>query len=252
MAKLSLLDMTQDILNDMDSDEVNSINDSVESLQVAQIINTTYFEIMADGKFPHLGGLLQLTASGNTAKPTHMTMGDDVQYIEWIKYNTRTSTDTKDIYTAMTYEEPQAFIERVNSRDNSLSTVTTVADASGINLNIINDTAPKYYTSFDEEGIVFDSHDSALDSTLQASKIQVYGYREPVFTLADDFVADLPSKAFPYFLAEAKSVCFNALKQAANPKEEQRADRQRKRLSGDRWRLEGGVKYPNYGRKGKK
>jgi hypothetical protein len=46
MAKMTLLEMTQDILSDMDSDEVNSINDSVESLQVAQIIKTTYFNIV--------------------------------------------------------------------------------------------------------------------------------------------------------------------------------------------------------------
>jgi hypothetical protein len=32
MPKLTILDMTQDILSDMESDEVNSINDTVESL----------------------------------------------------------------------------------------------------------------------------------------------------------------------------------------------------------------------------
>ena len=42
MPKMSLLEMTQDILSDMDSDEVNSINDSVESLQVLGIIKNTY------------------------------------------------------------------------------------------------------------------------------------------------------------------------------------------------------------------
>ena len=46
MAKLTLLEMTQDIMSDMDSDEINSINDSVEALQVAQIIKTTYYNII--------------------------------------------------------------------------------------------------------------------------------------------------------------------------------------------------------------
>ena len=49
MAKLTLLQMTQDIMSDMDSDDINSINDSVEALQVAQIIKTTYYNII-DGK----------------------------------------------------------------------------------------------------------------------------------------------------------------------------------------------------------
>jgi hypothetical protein len=41
MAKMTLLEIVQDILSDMDSDEVNSINDSVESLQLAQMIKST-------------------------------------------------------------------------------------------------------------------------------------------------------------------------------------------------------------------
>lgn len=57
MAKLTLLDIVQDILSDMDSDTVNSITDSVESLQIAQIVKTTFFEIITEGEWPHLGGL---------------------------------------------------------------------------------------------------------------------------------------------------------------------------------------------------
>jgi len=39
MAKKTVLDMVQDILSDMESDEVNSISDTTEALQVAQIIH---------------------------------------------------------------------------------------------------------------------------------------------------------------------------------------------------------------------
>ena len=43
MARMTVLEMTQDILSDMNSDEVNTINGSLEATQVAQIIKTTYF-----------------------------------------------------------------------------------------------------------------------------------------------------------------------------------------------------------------
>lgn len=42
MAKRTLLDIVQEILNDMDSDEVTSINDTIESLQVANIVRSCY------------------------------------------------------------------------------------------------------------------------------------------------------------------------------------------------------------------
>jgi len=252
MPKLTLIEMVQDALSDMDSDEVNSINDTIEALQVAQIIKTTYFEILNDGDWPHLGQLMQLTASGTSAKPTHMTIPDNVRYMEWIKYNKRLSTDTKDKYAAVTYMEPQVFLEFVNQRDSSNSDVKVVTDDSGVKLLILTNVAPTYYTSFDNDVVVFDSHDSDVDATLQQSKTQTYAYREPTFSMTDTYVPDLPSKAFPYLLAEAKSVCFNALKQSANQKEEQRSTRQKRRLSQERYRMAGGITYPNYGRQGKK
>ena len=51
---MTLLEIVQDILSDMDSDEVNSINDSVESLQVAQIVKTAYYNIVDGKDYPWL------------------------------------------------------------------------------------------------------------------------------------------------------------------------------------------------------
>jgi len=252
MPQLTLLELTQDILSDMDSDEVNSINDTVEALQVAQILKTTYFEILNDGDWPHLGQLMQLDASGSSAKPTHMTMPDAVRYMKWVKYNKKKSTDTKDKYAEVTYQTPEDFLNQVNYRDSSADNIKVVSDDSGVQLLILDDTAPTYYTSFDNDTIVFDSYDSVVDATLKKSKTQTYVYKEPTFSLTDTYVPDLPAKAFPYLLAEAKSVAFNVLKQSANPKEEQRSARQKRRLSQERWRLEGGISYPSYGRRGKK
>lgn len=252
MAKLTLLEIVQDILSDMDSDTVNSITDSAESLQVAQIVKTTFFEIITEGEWPHLGGLFQITASADNTHPTSMILPDNVRYVEWLKYNKKKDIADRDVYSSVAYLEPEEFLTLLNQRDSTSASVTPVVNSNAVTLFILNDTAPTYYTSFDNDTIVFDSFDLSLEDTLQVSKIQCYGYREPTFSVTDTFIPDLPSKAFPYLLAEAKSVSFNVLKQAANPKEEQRSTRQRRRLSQDRWRLEGGISYPNYGRRGKK
>ena len=246
---MSLLEMTQDILSDMDSDEVNSINDSVESLQVLGILKNTYEEILTEHEWPHLRTLMQLEASGDNTKPTHMKMPENTQYLEEVRYNKRSSTDTKDKYEGVTYKTPTEFLDILNSRDSSDSDTTVVTDFSSVSLFVLNDTAPIYWTSFDDEYLVFDSHDSSVDTTLQTSKTQCVGYREAAWSSVDDFVPDLPSKVFPYFLAEAKSSCFEKLKQMPSGKEEQKASRGKRRMSRDRFRQNGGITYPNYGRK---
>lgn len=248
MAKMTLLEMVQDILNDMDGDEVNSISDTTESMQVAQIIKTTFFELMSGRDWPHLATLSQLTASGDSNKPTHMSISNDVQSVDMIKYDKIKDGETKKNYLEVTYLEPAKFMKIINSRDSTASDVTTVTDDSNVELLIINDSPPIYYTSFDDQNLIFDSYDSVVDTTLATSKTQVFGYKEPIWSHTDTATPDLPSKNFPQFLAESKSVCFNSLKQAANQKEEQKAQRQSRWNARKKWRINGGIKYPNYGR----
>lgn len=248
MPKLTLLEMTQDILSDMDSDEVSSINDTLESQQVAQIIKTTYYEMVHQRDYDHLEQLFQLD-SGTSSIPTHMHLPDNVNIVSWIKYNKRESGG-KAKFTDIKYKEPDEFLKLTNSRDSTDATVESITDPTGVTLLILNDSHPSYYTSFDDEYAVFDSYDSSLESNLQQSMTQCWGSVEPTFSLVDTFVPDFPAKVFPGFLAEAKSTCFNSLKQSANSKEEQKSRRQRRKMSRDKRRLEGGgIVYPNYGRK---
>ena len=248
MAKMTLLEMTQDILSDMDSDEVNSINDSVESLQVAQIIKTTYYNIIDGKDYDFLYELFQLDASGTSSRPTHMKLPENIIDLKYIKYNCKTLTDTKDKYLKIKYLMPEDFMEVVDSRDSSKSNVTVVTDSTGISINVMNDKAPEYFTSFDDENLMFDSYDSQVDTTLQNNKTQCHGKRSVAFTLSDSFTPDLPVQMFSYLLAEAKSTVFVTLKQMPNAKAEQISNSQKRRMSQDAWRVKNGIHYPNYGR----
>ncbi len=250
MPKLTLLELTTDILNDMDSDEVNSITDTIEAAQVAQIIKTTYFSIIENGRdWPHLKQLFQLDSSGTSSKPVYMDLPENVQEVEWVKYNVRTTTDTKDRYIPIKYKTPEDFLTLVEARASDADNVVVVADDSGASLNILDDTPPTYYTSFNDVDLVFDSYDAAVNSTLVNTKSQCFGKRTPVFTIDDNFVPDLPGHMFPYLLSEAKSTAFIVLKQTTNPKAEQISVTHRRRMSQDAWRIKKGITYPNYGRR---
>lgn len=249
MSKMTLLEIVKDILNSMDSDEVNSIDDTIESQQVAQVVKTTYYNIIDGREWPHLKRLFKLSHSGNTSKMTQMILPEEVVKIEWIKYNKRKVTDTKDVYEDVKYLEPFEFLSYCNSRNSSESFIEQVTDNnSTVTFLIRNDHSPSYWTSFDDEYIYFDSYDQEVDTTLQSTKTQAYGLYRPSFSMVDSFIPDLPIHSFSYLLAESKATAFIDLKQTQNSKAEQNSISQRRRMSQEKWRHNGGVKFPDYGR----
>ena len=246
--KKSLLDMVQDILSDMNSDEVSSITDTVESLQVAQIIKSTYELIISRKNWPHLQQLITLGSSVDNAKPTHMRVREDIKEVLQISYDKQRLSQTSPRWQLVEYLYPDKFLQEINNRNTANASTLEVVDFSGVQLQIRNDSAPSWYTSFDDENVVFDSFDAEVDTILQTSKTQVLAYVSPVFTVTDTFVPDLPSEAFSALLAEAKSVCFARIKQAPDAKAEQQANRAMNWVSRKNWQVAGGWRFPSYGR----
>lgn len=203
--KMTLLEIVVDILNDLDSDEVNSIDDTAEAQQVAQIVKSTYFAIISNRNWPHLKRGIKLESSGNTAYPSHMKLADNVKELSFVNYNKAGVGDTRKLYKEVRWMEPEDFLRHTNMRNNTEQNVDVITDYSGIELLIRNDQQPTYYTSFDDTNLVFDSYDSAVDDTLQESKVQAQGYVNPTWYSLDEFIPDLPEEAFTYLLEEAKS-----------------------------------------------
>ena len=249
MAKLTLLSLVQSILNDMDGDQVNSINDTTESEQVAVIVRDTFRAMIDNRNWKHLNKLVQLTSSGDTNFPTYLTVPENVKELLALNYDKRKTGVTRKEYKEVKYMEPDDFLRFINNRDNDKANIEVVTDPSGVELLILNDTAPTKFTSFNDVTIIMDSYDSAVDGTIQESKTQAMAVVSPGWTHADTFIPDLPEEAFTALLEEAKSRSFNALKQIGNSKAEQESTRQQRWLSRKGWAVKGGIKYPNYGRK---
>lgn len=252
MAKKTLLYLVQQVLNDLDSDYVNSIDDSEEAQQVASIIQSCYEELIANRNWPHLKKLLQLEASGSTSKPNYMRIPENVKELVQIRYDAKKLGDTKLKYVDIKYLHPDEFLKKIGNRNSDLPTITLVTDFSGIPLQVVNNKAPEYWTSFDDEYVVFDSFDLAVDTTLKKSKVQTICYVEPDWEMTDDFIPDLPAEAFALLEAESKSTASLVIKQMANQKQEQKAGRQQRWLARKAWKAKGGVRFEDYGRKSRK
>lgn len=250
--KMTLLEMTQDILNDLDSDEVNSIDDTIEAQQVAQIIKTCYFEMISNRNWPHLRQLVQFESALDTTKPNYLRIPERLKELVFIKYDV-TKDGAADLdFKELVFKEPDDFLRYVSTRRSSATNVDVVKDFSGVSLLILNDIAPTYWTTFDDTYLVTDSYDKTVDDTLMKSKNQAMAYITPVWERSNSAVPNLPIEAFPALLEESKSTCFTSIKQMVNQKAEQKAGRQNRWLSRKAWSLDGGVKYQDYGRKNRR
>ena len=249
MAKPTLLAIVQEILSDMDSDVINSINDTDEAGQVAQIVKSTYDAMISNRNWPHTKRIIHLDSYSDSDKPTHMIISEDFKEIISIYYDKKKNGETRLLYQEVKWLDPDDFLRHTNSRNSDDDIITTVTDPSGVLLLIQNNKAPTYYTSFDDETIVFDSYDSEVDNTIQASKTQARAYVIPDFIIDDDTIPDLPLEAFSALIEEAKSKSMYKLKQTQDIKSEQEAGRQQRWLSRKAWTVAGGIKFPNYGRK---
>lgn len=251
--KRTLIDIVREILSEMDSDDVNALGDTVESIQVASIVRSCYFEIIANRNWPHLRKLLQLEHSGDPNRPTHLKVPENIKELVFFKYNKFKGNSTvTSLFGDVTYKYPDEFLRLVSGRSFNSAHTIQIADFSGTSLLILDNVAPTYWTSFDDSYIVCDSYDKAVDDTLQKHKTQALMYIHPTWIHTEDAIPDLPAEAFPALVEEAKSTAFLTLKQMANDKAEQKARRQERWLARKAWQTHGGVRYDNYGRKSNK
>jgi len=246
--KLTLLDIVQDILSDMNSDEVNSIGDTIESLQVAHIVKSCFFEMIGNKNWPHLHTLSSLRQVGDSDKPTHMRVEDEVKELKSVEYNI-SEVHGEFKFREVCYLEPDDFLRKTNQLNPKSESTIPITDYSGVEFNIKDNAMPRYYTSFDDERVVFDSYDKEFDDTIQESKNRISVVQSPTWRMDDTHVPFLPAEAFPALLAEAKSTCFARIKQMNDGKAEQQSRRQRNWLSRKAFNVAGGIRLPDYSRK---
>ena len=219
---MELLELVQTTLGAMDSDEIESINDTTESAQVVDIAYSTYYELIerlsAEKKIDWLHGPLSLQALADPANPTQMRLTDAVRRVTFVSYNVANTGDSA-AFQELKWQDPQCFLNaRSASGDNR-----TLVTLGGVSFYVDTNRQPSFYTSFDDTTFVCDAIDLTVESTLQADKFSVLGYRHPVFQRLDSYVIDLPPQALPLFQAEVNIAAFNYVKQTRSGVDEKRS-----------------------------
>jgi hypothetical protein len=237
--KMSLLDIVQATLSDMNSDDVNSISDTVEAEQIAAIVRDTYHEMVTTRDYLDLNKYIQLEAATDNKFPTLMKLPKQVLEVKEIRYKGH----------VVKHLNRKDFMSVVGSRANNEAITIMQEPKAHIDLYIINNYRPMYWTSFDDEHIIFDGWESKESETLLSKDVAVYAEMLPEWSMTDSFVPPLPLRAYPLLLAETKSKAFSDIKQMPSAKEEQKARRMKQYMSRKKNTTHNGIRYPDYGRK---
>lgn len=257
MAKRTLLAITQSILSATDGDEVNSIGDTMESLQVVDIIRAVYEEIREEHDLPSNSLLFTLEEAATSDYPTRLKLPERISVMKWVKYAEVTYPTEEGVpvskkYKDVKYLSPEEFLLIVNNR-NPLDSIYTVVDYPldpNIKLSIQNNKFPQYWTTFDDEHIWFDSWDNTQDSTIVANHTQCLGLNSTDFILDDDFIPRLPGNLIPYFESTCMSRCIAHFKQEINPEVVRNQNRLRIRSQRNKWRARRkNNEGPDYGKR---
>lgn len=262
--KYTLLEIVQDILSSTDGDEINSISDTTEAQQIVTIVKTVYDDILARGDLAVYKTLFNLDASTDALKPVLMTKPNNIDDIYWLKYDRIQLGMTDPAWAEICFLPLDEFIrmsQMMNPSETNISSMTLVSvDGFTFTFNFNTDRSPTYYTSFDDDTLIFDGYDSAVETTLQTHKTLGFGSKVATFVASDTFVPALQPGQFSLLLNEAKSLAWSELKQTAHPKAEQTARRNWRHLAKtrqavpnlgrvDTLRYSGLDKLPNFGRR---
>ena len=253
--KYTLLELTQLILSSMDSDEINSINDSVESQQVVAVIRTCYGDIFSRSNLPENYTLFNLTASGDATKPTIMFLPKEaVTNCLWVKYNVARADEADSRFRDLCHVSLPELLTRMHAHVPAQSPKLVKFNhmVDGTNIEFIADSsiAPSFYSSWDDSTFVFNSFDSAVDTTMQSSKTLAYGEKVPPWSTSNRFVP--PVDDHQLLLHEAKALAWMEMRQMQHPRAERGARQQWVHLQRTKHKILDGDDYqtatPNYGR----
>lgn len=255
--KYSNLDIVQRVLSSMDGDEINSVSDTTESLQVLTCAETIYNDLILNADLPEQYRFYSLTDSGDLSLPLVAYRPDNYNTLEWLKYKRTIPDDTSGVlqWTLLTPILFDEFLKRqdgLNPDDDNVELMTLTVDTSNLEILYYNDRAPNWYTTYDDRTVLFNSIDASVDDTIQNSKTLCYGQLSLQFSSTDSFIPSFDSNVHQIWLHETKALASAEMRQVTNAKAEKAARKGWIKLQDMKEAINTGSYYnrlPNYGRK---
>ena len=243
MAKRTILKLIQELGAGLGSDEIDSLDETIEASDIMTILEQTYQEVLNRKTWEFMKGhIRQLDADATYANV--LAIPDDVIKIEKITYR-----DTTGKFADVQYLSAEEFMMIVQSRNTVNANITAINNADGVAINVRTDATPAYWTSFDEVTVTFDSFDSsvaaenlATDSVIISDVMPVTDFTNPAGVL------NIPERMETLVFNEALSTCNYRIRQTADPRTDRIARRQGISLRRNEIKTKSDIKEATYGR----
>jgi len=217
MSKKTLLRVVQDYLTYVDGFPVDSIFDSEESTQAAQIAEHVFNVIIDKNRdLMHATVVRSLDSSGDGDLPCVLRVPSEIRRIHnsEIWYNVHETGGVQ--WHRVKFIDPVEFLALSNGASTDPDN-TEVQYVNGVPFIVMNDKQPDYCTTFDDVTLVFDSYNKQIDTTLQESKTKVISTEAPVFLMEDSFLIPLPERMLSGYTDTVINECAVALRSVGNP-----------------------------------
>lgn len=247
---MTLIELVQSLLASMESDEVDSINDTVEGYNVALLCRDVFYDACTDLALDEQDRTVHLVSAANINTPTLFTVPPNVTKLYWVKYNQSDPLDINPTFPLfMTVQYvcfPDFLTNQQALRQDTLASAggdvaeQTIVDKSGNSFPIPYRTNafPQFYTTFDNNSVLFDSYRQDIESTMQSSNTLCAARIFPEFQLADTFVPPFDSNQFAYYRNKCKVQAFAEFKQMPHQVAIENTKRQKQVVVRDRDRVD--------------
>jgi hypothetical protein len=226
MPTKTLLQVVTEVAENVNSDEVTSLtNTSIEVDDIRKICLRTLEDIALRNEWEFLKDRpLQLLAGTNVIE---LAIPTTVQRVQTVKYR-HVVAGVQSGFTTLQYMHPDDFLHRLQNNNPAEAQYDTVTLTGGAELYPANNKHPRFWTSFDEKNIVFDSYDSAENASgVEAgdSAILATIYLDFTGSNVETWVAPIPESMFQLWVQEASADASVKLRQTEDPREERKARR---------------------------
>lgn len=246
----TLLQVVQTYLDATSGFYVDSIFDTDESQQVANVAERIYYKMVQE--YPNLLFTMKdrtLDAVSDVTRPNYMLIPKEIQRIQESKVWYDVSDDASKVsYKEVQYLPPLDFISIM--RRNTSDETILVEGYDESEMVVVTNKHPSYFTSFDNKFVVFDSYKKSIDDSLQASKTRIVASEEEVFLVEDDFVIPIPSHLSETYMDMVLNECLTLIYQQPNGMIAQRARVAKIKLQQDNRTVGSSRSKRSYGRRG--